>query len=38
MNQMVALRLLERLGFSADVAWNGREALEALERSRYASS
>ena len=34
-NQMVALRLLERLGFAADVAWNGREALAALERSRY---
>ena len=35
MNQKVALRLLERLGYGADVAWNGREALEALERRTY---
>jgi PAS domain S-box-containing protein len=34
-NQKVALRLLERLGYGADVASNGLEALEALERSRY---
>jgi PAS domain S-box-containing protein len=34
-NQMVALRLLERLGYRADVASNGREALEALERQPY---
>jgi PAS domain S-box-containing protein len=35
MNQKVALRLLERLGFGADVASNGLEALEALERRQY---
>ena len=34
-NQKVALRLLERLGYGADVASNGLEAIEALERSRY---
>src|SRR5919201_843220 len=35
MNQNVARRLLERLGYGADVASNGLEALEALERQRY---
>jgi CheY-like chemotaxis protein/HPt (histidine-containing phosphotransfer) domain-containing protein len=35
MNQMVALRLLQRLGHGADVASNGVEALEALERKPY---
>jgi PAS domain S-box-containing protein len=34
-NQKVALRLLERLGYDADVASTGLEALEALERRRY---
>ncbi len=34
-NQKVALRILERLGFRADVASNGLEALEALEREPY---
>ncbi len=34
-NQKVALRLLERLGYSADVASNGLEAIEALERRPY---
>ena len=34
-NQKVALRLLERLGYGADVVWNGLEVLEALERRSY---
>jgi PAS domain S-box-containing protein len=34
-NQMVALRLLDRLGYGADVAANGLEALDALERQVY---
>ena len=35
MNQMVALRLLDQLGYRADVASNGLETLEALERRPY---
>jgi signal transduction histidine kinase/DNA-binding response OmpR family regulator len=34
-NQKLALRLLERLGYRADVAANGVETLRALERQRY---
>ncbi len=34
-NQKVALRLLERLGYGADVAANGAEALEAMHRQHY---
>jgi CheY-like chemotaxis protein/HPt (histidine-containing phosphotransfer) domain-containing protein len=34
-NQKVALALLHRLGFRADVAWNGLEAVAALERRPY---
>ncbi|HUB68358.1 MAG TPA: ATP-binding protein [Candidatus Methylacidiphilales bacterium] len=34
-NQKVGLALLKRLGYSADIANNGREALEAVMRDRY---
>ena len=34
-NQKVALRLLERLGYRADVAANGLEAIAALQRQVY---
>ncbi len=34
-NQKLALALLERLGYRADVAANGLEALQALERQSY---
>jgi CheY-like chemotaxis protein len=34
-NQRVALRLLERLGYRVDVAGNGLEVLQALERQSY---
>ena len=35
MNQKVALRLLEQLGYHADVANNGLEAIKTLERQPY---
>ena len=34
-NQMVTLRILERLGYRADVANNGQEALAALQQKPY---
>jgi len=34
-NQKVALLMLERLGYAADLAANGEEALAALQRQRY---
>jgi CheY-like chemotaxis protein len=34
-NQKVALRMLQQLGFKADVAPNGKEVLRALERQPY---
>ena len=36
-NQLVAVKMLERLGYRVDVARNGLEALEALARKRYAA-
>jgi len=36
-NQMVALGILDQLGYRADVAANGLEALEALDRTQYAA-
>ena len=36
-NQKVAVKMLERLGYRADVAANGLEAVEALSRIRYAA-
>ncbi len=35
-NQKVAVRILEKLGYHADVASNGAEALEALGRKEYS--
>ena len=35
-NQIVALGLLEKLGYPADVVANGKEVLEALQRTDYA--
>ncbi len=34
-NQKLALRVLERMGYRADVAGNGLEAIEAIERQGY---
>jgi CheY-like chemotaxis protein len=34
-NQKLALRLLEKMGYRADVAANGLEAIEAVERQSY---
>jgi signal transduction histidine kinase/CheY-like chemotaxis protein len=34
-NQKLALRMLARMGYDADLAANGREAVQAVERRRY---
>jgi CheY-like chemotaxis protein len=34
-NQKLALRILERLGYRADIASNGLEAIESIERQPY---
>jgi CheY-like chemotaxis protein len=34
-NQKLALRILERLGYRADIASNGLEAVESIERQTY---
>jgi CheY-like chemotaxis protein len=34
-NQKLALRLLQRMGYRADLASNGIEALESIQRQRY---
>jgi CheY-like chemotaxis protein len=34
-NQKLSLRLLERMGYRADVAGNGLEVLEAMDRQHY---
>ena len=34
-NQKVAIRLLDRMGYRADIAANGIEAIEAVERQQY---
>ncbi len=34
-NQKVAMRILQQIGYQPDVAGNGREALEALDRKPY---
>ncbi|HXN36625.1 MAG TPA: PAS domain S-box protein [Solirubrobacteraceae bacterium] len=36
-NQILAIRMLQRRGYRAEAVGNGRQALEALERRRYAA-
>lgn len=37
MNQLVASRILDKLGYRVDIAGNGREALAALANKRYSA-
>ena len=34
-NQKVAVRILQQLGYKPDIAGNGREAMEAMDKKRY---
>ena len=34
-NQRMAILMLKKLGYKADYVWNGREALQALQRKHY---
>jgi signal transduction histidine kinase/CheY-like chemotaxis protein len=34
-NQRVGLKILEKLGYHADQAWNGKEALQMIEKNHY---
>ncbi|HCC60505.1 MAG TPA: hypothetical protein DEQ55_00735, partial [Pseudomonas sp.] len=34
-NQKLALKLLSQMGYRADVAGNGIEAIEAIDRQKY---
>ncbi len=34
-NQKVAMRILQQLGYKPDIAGNGREALDAMDKKRY---
>ena len=36
-NQLLAVRLLDQCGYRSDVVNDGREALEAIARTRYAA-
>ncbi len=36
-NQMIAVKLLEKKGYSVDVANNGQEAIDMLQKSEYAA-
>jgi CheY-like chemotaxis protein len=35
-NQRIAMHILQKLGYKVDLAGNGKEALEAIERAHYS--